>query len=110
MKQIGGLYVRCVRWVAALAAVLTVTCVSALPADVVKELAFGEGDAKAKAIGALITLGDPAALPLLQALIDGEMQTVGEDRVLIVKGETATDAVTGKAVAPLPGGGLERTM
>ena len=104
MKQIGGLYVRGVRWVAALAITLTVTCASALPADIVRELAFGEGDAKAKAIGALIVQGDPVALPLLQALIDGEMQTVGDDRVLIVKGETATDAVTGKAVAPLPEG------
>jgi len=104
VKQIGGLYVRCVRGVAALATALAVTCASALPADVVKELAFGEGDAKAKAIGALVAGGDPAALPLLQSLIDGEMQTVGEDRVLIVKGDVATDALTGKAVAPLPEG------
>ena len=29
--------------------------------------------------------GDTAALPLLQAMIDGDVQTVGEDRVLIVK-------------------------
>ena len=66
---------------------------AALPADVVKELAFGDGDARGKAIGALVATGDAAALPLLQALIDGEVQTVGEDRVLIVKGDAATDAV-----------------
>ena len=100
----GGPHVRCVRWIAALATALTVTCAWALPADVVRELAFGEGDARAKAIGTLIAQGDPAALPLLQALIDGEVQTVGEDRVLIVKGDTASDALTGKAVAPLPEG------
>ena len=100
----GGPHVRCVRWIAALATALMVTCAWALPADVVRELAFGEGDARAKAIGTLIAQGDPAALPLLQALIDGEVQTVGEDRVLIVKGDTASDALTGKAVAPLPEG------
>ena len=92
------------RWVAALAAASMVTGVSALPADVVKALAFGESDAKAKAVGALIAEGDPAALPLFQAMTDGEVQTVGEDRVLIVKGDTATDALTGKAVTPLPAG------
>jgi urea transport system permease protein len=104
VKQIGGLYVRSMRWIAALATALTVTGVSALPADVVRELAFGESDAKAKAIGALIAEGDPAALPLFQAMTAGEVQTVGEDRVLIVKGDSATDAVTGKAVVPLPEG------
>ena len=104
MKQIGDLYVRSLRWIAAFATALTVTSVSALPADVVRELAFGESDAKAKAIGALIAEGDPAALPLFQAMTAGEVQTVGEDRVLIVKGDSATDAVTGKAVVPLPEG------
>jgi urea transport system permease protein len=78
------------------------SCVAALPADVVKALAFGDSDERVKAIGALIAGGDPAALPVLQAMMDGEMQTVGDDRVLIVKGDAATDAVTGQAVAPLP--------
>ncbi len=92
------------RWVAAFAAAMTVTCATALPATVVKELAFGEGDAKAKAIGALIEAGDPASLPFLQALFDGQVQTVGDDRVLIVKDGAATDALTGQAVTPLPEG------
>ena len=30
------------------------------------------------------------------------MQTSGEDLVLVVKGDTAVDAITGKVVAPLP--------
>ena len=81
---------------------LGVSCARAVPADVVKALAFGEGDAKAKAIGELIAAGDPTSLPLLQAMLDGEMQTVGDNRVLIVKGEIATDATTGAAVEPLP--------
>jgi urea transport system permease protein len=94
---------RQLRWVGALLAFWVVAAAqAALPAEVVRELAFGDGDAKGQAIGALVASGDPAALPLLQALIDNEVQTVGEDRVLIVKGDTATDAITGVAVAPLP--------
>jgi urea transport system permease protein len=86
------------------AAVLASVAASAwaLPAEVVHDLAFGEGDEKAKAIGALVTSGDAAALPLLQALIDGEVQTVGDQTVLIVKGDKATDAASGQAVTPLP--------
>ena len=40
--------------------------------------------------------GDPQALPLLQALLDGEVQTVGENQVLQVKGDTATDLLTAR--------------
>ena len=57
---------------------------------------------EAKAIGALVASGDAAALPLLQAMIDGEVQTVGDKTVLIVKGDKAIDAATGQAVSPLP--------
>src|SRR4030095_2949359 len=74
----------------------------ALPAPVIKDLAFGESDAKIKALNTLVGSGDSAALPFLQSLLDGEVQTSGEDLVLVVKGDTAVDAVTGKAVAPLP--------
>jgi urea transport system permease protein len=69
---------------------------------VIKDLAFGESDAKIEAIGKLVASGDGAALPFLQSLLDGEVQTSGEDLVLVVKGDSAVDAVTGKAVAPLP--------
>jgi urea transport system permease protein len=73
-----------------------------LPIDVVRQLAFGDGDAKAQAIIALSASRDPAAMTLLQAMLDGELQTVGEDRVLIVRGDAATDAATGATVTPLP--------
>jgi urea transport system permease protein len=102
VKRNGGFSGACVRFLCALAMAMSATLAWALPADVVKELAFGDGDARSKAIGALVAGGDAAALPLLQALVDGDVQTVGEDRVLIVKGDAATDAVTGAAVAPLP--------
>ena len=102
MKRNGGIPGACVRLLCALAMAVSATLAWALPADVVKELAFGDGDARSKAIGALVASGDAAALPLLQALIDGDVQTVGDDRVLIVKADAAVDAVTGAAVAPLP--------
>jgi urea transport system permease protein len=67
----------------------------------VEKLAFGESDEQVAAIAALVASGDPQAAAVLQALADGELQVAGK-RVLIVKGEEATDAVTGAKVAPLP--------
>jgi urea transport system permease protein len=93
---------RALQWVLLLAVFWTATCAVGLPAPVVKDLAFGESDAKIEAIGALVGSGDSAALPFLQSLLDGEVQTSGEDRVLVVKGDTAVDAITGKVVSPLP--------
>ena len=104
MKQERWFGAHWVRSVAAFAAALVVTCAWALPANVVHELAFGESDAKAKAVGALIAEGDPAALPLFQAMMANEMQTVGDQQILIVTGDTAIDALTGKTVTPLPEG------
>jgi len=72
-----------------------------IPSDLVRDLALGENDAKVKAIGALVATGSEGALLLLQALQDGEVQTAGET-VLRVKGDQATDLVTGDAVVPLP--------
>ncbi|MFO1323065.1 MAG: urea ABC transporter permease subunit UrtB [Burkholderiales bacterium] len=89
-------------WLAALVLAVVAGAAAALPTNVVHDLAFGESDEKAKAVGALIAGGDPAALPLLQAMMDGEMQTVGDKTVLIVSGDKAVDATTGRAVAPLP--------
>ncbi len=94
--------VRRSRWALVLAAFWFATCALALPGPVIKDLAFGESDAKVEAIGKLVGSGDGAALPFLQSLLDGEVQTSGEALVLIVKGDTAVDAVTGKVVAPLP--------
>ena len=73
----------------------------ALDPATVSKLASGDGDEKAAAIAALVASGDTRAAPLLRALADGEMQ-VAAGRVLIVKGDGATDAVTGAAVTPLP--------
>ncbi len=93
---------RQLKFVLMLAALWSASIALALPVPVIKELAFGEGDAKIKAIGTLVDSGDSAALPFLQSLLDGEVQTSGEDLVLVVKGDTAIDAITGQAVSPLP--------
>ena len=77
---------------------------AAIDPQTIRDIAFGESDAKLKAIGTLASSGDPDALPLLQSFIDGEVQTIGEDRVLLVKGggTSAADLLTGKTVSPLP--------
>ncbi len=89
-------------WVAGMAVALAASASAAIAPQTIRDLAFGESDAKIAAIGTLTTGGDPQALPLLQALLDGEVQTVGEDQVLLVKGDTATDLLTGRTVSPLP--------
>ena len=71
------------------------------PPEKVRDLAFGENDAKVEAIAALVAEGDDGALALLQALSDGAIQTSGE-QVLKVKDKAAVDAITGKAVDPVP--------
>ena len=74
----------------------------ALDPATVDKLAFGDSDEQVAAIAALVVAGDEQAAALLQALAEGELQVAGK-RVLIVKGEDATDAVTGAKVSPMPG-------
>ncbi len=80
---------------------MTIACaLSAAPSpDAIRDIALGEGDAKVDAIRALAVSADPAALPLLQSFLDGEVHTVDDKQVLLVKGDAATDLLTGKAVA-----------
>src|SRR4051812_29547902 len=75
---------------------------AAVAPEIVRDLAFGEGDVRAKAIAAIGGGGDARAQSLLQALLDGDVKTVGEARVLLVKGDEATDLLTGATVKPLP--------
>jgi urea transport system permease protein len=74
----------------------------AMTSELVHELAFGESDAKLKALATLVAANDAQALPLLQGLVDGEIQTTADQRVLRVKGDDAIDVLTGLAVKPLP--------
>jgi urea transport system permease protein len=73
----------------------------ALDRGAVEKLASGEGEERIDAIAALVAEGDPRALQVLSALAEGELQTAGK-RVLIVKGNEASDAVTGEKLAALP--------
>jgi len=70
-------------------------------AKTVEKLAFGDGDEKVEAIGALVASGDEKAAALLRALADGELYTSGK-RVLIIKGDAVSDAVTGEKLAKAP--------
>ena len=90
------------RMALAAACVLWTAQALAIDPQVVHDLAYGEGDAKDKAIAALIASGDARALPLLDAWRNGDARTEGTDRVLLMTGESAVDAVTGAAVAPVP--------
>jgi urea transport system permease protein len=74
----------------------------ALDAAIVHKLALGDtSDDKIAAISALVESGDEQAEPLLKALLAGNVQTSG-DRVLIVNGDSAVDAVSGEKVSPVP--------
>jgi urea transport system permease protein len=73
----------------------------ALDKAAVEHLAFGDADERSAALAALVAEGDARAVPLLEALAQGEVQVAGK-RVLIVKGDAATDAVTGEKLSPLP--------
>ena len=95
------------RSLSALIALVACSCVwtqaaQAITPDQIRDLALGENDAKVKTIGALLTAGDADAVPVLQSLLAGDVQTVGDTQVLLVKGEAATDMLTGRAVTPLP--------
>jgi urea transport system permease protein len=86
---------------AAIAALFLSFSAFALDRAAVEKLAFGDGDDKIEAIGALVAEGDPKAAALLQAFSDGELQTAGK-RVLVVRSNETFDAVTGARVSPLP--------
>ena len=75
---------------------------AAIAPETVRDLALGDNDAKIKAIGVLVASGDKDAGLLLQALLDGEVQTVGEAQVLRVRDTAAIDLLSGKEVKPLP--------
>jgi urea transport system permease protein len=73
----------------------------ALDAATVSKLGFGDGDEKIAAIAALVAGGDPRRRGTAAGGKRWRAADLGK-RVLIVKGEEATDAVTGAKVSPLP--------
>jgi urea transport system permease protein len=67
----------------------------------ITKLATGENEDKIAAIAEILADGDVAALPVLNALLDGNVQIAGK-QILEIKGDAATDLTTGQAVAPIP--------
>jgi urea transport system permease protein len=76
----------------------------ALDAEVIKKLGSEDMATKVQAINALAVAADPAALPVLEAMRDGNLNVAPDGRVLIVTGDSAKDAATGEAVSPIPEG------
>jgi urea transport system permease protein len=70
----------------------------ALDRAAVEKLAFGDGDEKIEAIGALVAEGDPKAPELLQAFAEGDLHTAGK-QVVLVRGGKAVDVFSGQAVS-----------
>ena len=68
----------------------------ALDAAGLSKLATGDTTAKLEAINAWVAANDLQALPVLQALVDGDLQLSGT-QVLIVKDGAARDALTQQA-------------
>src|SRR5580765_4028777 len=95
VRRLAGLTLACAF------AALYAAAAQSIPPEQIRDLAFGENDAKVEAIAALVATGEDGALTLLQALSDGEIQTSGQ-QVLKVKDKAAVDVVTGKAVDPIP--------
>jgi len=83
-------------------AIVTFPAGAAFDPTLVHDLGFGESDEKIKAITTLAASGAPEAAVLLQALLDGKVQTAGENQVLLVDGDSATDLATGQKVSPMP--------
>ena len=90
---------RWVLWLAiAFAAALVALSAQALTQDQARAMAVGDGDARAAAIANAAASGDPLVPAFFQALLDDAVK-LDADRVLIVTGDKAKDAVSGTAVA-----------
>ena len=73
----------------------------ALDAEVVKQLAADDNEAKIEAINKLVAEGDPAAVPLLKAMQEAALQLAGS-RLVIVGDDAVKDAVSGQTIEPAP--------
>jgi urea transport system permease protein len=72
------------------------------PVPLAHDLAFGDGSVREHALDQIVAGADATLVPVLQAFIDGDVKTVGEDRVLLVKDGSAVDLATGQPVDPVP--------
>ena len=69
----------------------------ALDEAALNQLAAEDSDAKLEAINGIVAAGDPAAIPLLRAMLNENLQRSGT-RLVIVADDKVTDALTGTTV------------
>ena len=75
----------------------------AITPEALKILSAGENSEKIATIDALVSTGDVAALPVLQALVEGTLHVAEPGaHVVIVAKDVAHDALTGQVVDPVP--------
>ena len=74
----------------------------ALEVDLLKTLATGESDDKIIAISQLVATEHPAALPILQALKNGELSVTDKGVLVIVNDKGTLDSLTQQAINPAP--------
>lgn len=77
-------------------------CAWSLSPEAVARLSLGEIEEKSAAVAAIVSAGDESAIPFLQALVADAVKTTPDKKILIVKDDRATDAITGKALGSLP--------
>jgi urea transport system permease protein len=83
-------------------AVLSSGAAQATDAELVKQLGTGEVSDKVRAIEALTRSADPAGLPILRALRDGNLAVTPTGQVIILDAGIAQDAVTLQPISPAP--------
>ncbi len=74
----------------------------AVDAQLVEQLATGDISGKVEAIGTLVASGDPAGLPLLRALQEGNLAVTPAGRVILSEDGVIKDAVTLQPIEPAP--------
>ncbi|WP_254048192.1 urea ABC transporter permease subunit UrtB [Uliginosibacterium sp. TH139] len=70
--------------------------------ELILQLATGDNDAKVAALYAIAGSADPEALPILEALRDDTLKSLGGKQAIIFDGETASDAISGEKLAKVP--------
>jgi urea transport system permease protein len=89
-------------WLLALPLLLWRAEALALDPALVTQLGTGDVAARVQAIEALTRSADPAGLPLLEAMRDGNLAVTPAGQVLVVEGESVKEAATFAPVEPAP--------
>ena len=99
---------RLLRWLLALS-LWSAAAAHALTAEQARAIAAGDStDERVEALQAAATQSDPALAALVQAMLDGDVRVAGE-RVFVLRGGEAVDAVSGVAAA-LPADAADVTI